>query len=182
MGWHIWHNNSFSPFYRAEQDYAEFRQYADFLKVVMYNNCGGPRLASYVGSVSRTIFGDLPAESVLDLTYGVQNYREPDLAELPRKGLSAGYVEKETKRAVAGVSSPSAESAAPANALGATKIWPGIDIDIPTAQGEKKTEPQDVRDAVRAALSAGADGVILSRKYSEMRLANLRAVEEVVRA
>jgi len=24
MGWHIWHNNSFSPFYRAEQDYAEF--------------------------------------------------------------------------------------------------------------------------------------------------------------
>lgn len=182
VGWHIWHNNSFSPFYRAEQDYAELRQYSDFLKVVMYNNCGGPRLASYVDSVSRTIFGDLPPEGVLKLTYGVQNYQEPDLAELPRKGLSAGYVEKETKRAVAGVSSPSAERTAPANASGATKIWPGIDIDIPTGQGEKKTEPQDVRDAVRAALLAGADGVILSRKYSEMRLANLRAVEEALRA
>src|SRR5205823_260935 len=44
IGWHIWHNNSFSPFYRAEQDYAEFAKYSDFLKVVMYNNCGGPRL------------------------------------------------------------------------------------------------------------------------------------------
>jgi len=32
-----------------------------------------------------------------------------------------------------------------------------------------------VREAVRAAFRAGADGVILSRKYSEMRLANLRA-------
>jgi len=182
VGWHIWHNNSFSPFYRAEQDYAALSRHSDFLKVVMYNNCGGARLASYVNSVSRTIFGDLLPEGVLDLTYRVQNYQEPDLAELPRNGLSAGYVETETRRAVAGVSSPSAESASSANALGTTKIWPGIDIDIPTGQGEKKTEPQDVRDAVRAALSAGADGVILSRKYSEMRLANLRAVEEALRA
>jgi hypothetical protein len=40
IGWHIWHNNSFSPFYRAEQDYGEFQKYADFLKVVIYNLCG----------------------------------------------------------------------------------------------------------------------------------------------
>jgi hypothetical protein len=46
--------------------------------------------------------------------------------------------------------------------------------------GEKKTEPQDVRDAVRAALGAGADGVILSCKYSEMRLVNLRAAGEAL--
>ena len=38
-----------------------------------------------------------------------------------------------------------------------------------------------MRDAVRAALGAGADGVILSRKYSEMRLANLRAAGEALR-
>ena len=23
IGWHVWHNNTFSPFYRAEQDYGE---------------------------------------------------------------------------------------------------------------------------------------------------------------
>src|SRR5262249_2988362 len=81
VGWHVWHNNSFSPFYRAEQDYAEFRNYSDFLKIVTYNNCGGPRMASYVNSMSRTILGDFSAEDVLDMTYKVQSYKqEPTLA------------------------------------------------------------------------------------------------------
>src|SRR5205823_3109259 len=164
VGWHIWHNNSFSPFFRAEQDYAEFRKYSDFLKVVMYNNCGGPRLASYANSVRRTIFGDFSPEEVLGLTYKVQNFQEANLPELSRKALSADYVERETRRAVAGVSAESEPGAGTRNTV---KIWPGIDIDIPTGQDEKKTEPQDVRDAVRAALGAGANGLILSRKYSE---------------
>jgi hypothetical protein len=168
VGWHIWHNNSFSPFYRAEQDYADLRPYSDFLKVVMYNNCGGPRLASYVNSVSGTILADFSPEEVLGMTYKIQNYKETSLSELPRKGLSANYVERETRRALASIG-------------GAVRIWPGIDIDIPTGRDEKKTEPRDVREAVRAALHAGADGVVLSRKYSEMRLANLRAAGDALR-
>jgi hypothetical protein len=185
VGWHIWHNNSFSPFYRAEQDYPEFRKYSDFLKVVVYNNCGGPRLASYVNSMSHTMLGDFSPEEVLGLTYKAQNYQEANLAELARKGLSANYVERETRRAVVGVSSQSPESANATktpSAGGNVRIWPGIDIDIPTGKDEKKTEPQDVLEAVRAAFSGGADGVILSRKYSEMRLANLRAAGEALRA
>jgi len=181
VGWHIWHNNSFSPFYRAEQDYAEFRKYSDFLKVVIYNNCGGPRLASYANSLSRTIFGDFTADEVLGLTYKVQDYQGANLAEVGRKGLPADYVARETRRAVTGVSSHLDESEAAASTRRTPKIWPGIDIDIPTGQDEKKTEPQDVRDAVRAALGAGTEGVILSRKYSEMRLANLRAAGEALR-
>ena len=165
VGWHVWHNNSFSPFYRAEQDYADFRNYSDFLKVVMYNNCGGPRMASYVKAVSRTILGDLSPDEVLALTYKQQNYKEAVLGELPRRGLSADYVARETRRALAGAGDR-------------VKIWPGIDIDIPTGADEKKTTPEDVREAVRAALDAGAHGVLLSRKYSEMRLANLRAAGE----
>jgi hypothetical protein len=46
VGWHIWHNNSFSPIYRAEQDLSELNKYSDFLKMVMYHNCGGERMAS----------------------------------------------------------------------------------------------------------------------------------------
>ena len=105
-----------------------------------------------------------------------------NLAELARKGLPADYVQRETRRAVLGVSSDSAEVDPAAKTPGIPKIWPGIDIDIPTGQDEKKTQPQDVRDSVRAALHAGADGVILSRKYSEMRLANLRAAGESLRS
>src|ERR1700748_2119235 len=33
IGWHIWHNNSFSPIYRAEQDLSELSKYSDFLKM-----------------------------------------------------------------------------------------------------------------------------------------------------
>jgi len=168
IGWHIWHNNSFSPFYRAEQDYADFSQYSDFLKVVMYNNCGGPRLAQYVENVHRTLFADLATEQILELTYGLQQYREQPLDRIPQQGLSSNFVLRETRRALAGVDPH-------------VKIWPGIDIDIPTGTNEKKTQPDDVYQAVKAAFQGGAHGVLLSRKYSEMKLENLRAAGRAIR-
>jgi hypothetical protein len=61
------------------------------------------------------------------------------------------------------------------------KIWPGIDIDIPTAANDKKTQPEDVYRSVRAALQGGANGVLLSRKYSEMKLENIRAAGRAIR-
>ena len=75
---------------------------------------------------------------------------------------------RETKRAIAGA--------------GPTlKIWPGIDIDIPDAATSKKSQPDDVSAAVKAAFDGGAHGVLLSRKYSEMRLANLRGAGRAIR-
>jgi hypothetical protein len=41
--------------------------------------------------------------------------------------------------------------------------------------------PEDVHGAVQATFDAGAHGLILSRKYSEMRLANLRAAGRAIR-
>jgi hypothetical protein len=168
IGWHIWHNNSFSPFYRAEQDYAEFSEYSDFLKVVMYNLCGGERLAQYVRSVNRSLFADLAPERVLDFTYDVQQYHDRPLDALAAAGLGSDYVLRETRRAVAGVKSN-------------VKVWPGIDVDIPTAATSKKTQPDDVYAAVKAAFDGGAHGVLLSRKYSEMRLDNLRGAGRALR-
>ncbi|MCE5309363.1 MAG: hypothetical protein LLG20_17115, partial [Acidobacteriales bacterium] len=60
VGWHIWHNNSFSPLYRAEQDIHELAKYSDFLKWVMYHNCGGERMVSYIDSVAATLYADIP--------------------------------------------------------------------------------------------------------------------------
>ncbi len=60
-------------------------------------------------------------------------------------------------------------------------IWPGIEIDIPTGEKEKKTTPEDVYQAVKATFDGGAHGIILSRKYSEMRLDNLRAAGRAIR-
>src|SRR3984885_13176255 len=164
VGWHIWHNNSFNPIYRAEQDLAVLAPYSDFLKIVIYNNCGGERMARYVENLSQSIYGDLPGQESLEFHYRVLNYQERSLAEIPFTGLSADYVYRETKRARDGLSGAK------------TLLWPGIDIDIPTAENSSKCTPEGVREAVLAAFRGGCDGVLLSRKYSEMRLANLRSV------
>src|SRR2546429_3335540 len=62
VGFHIWHANSFSPFFRAEQNYAELAAVADFLKVVVYNNCGGPRYPHHIWKGRSTVFPDRAKE------------------------------------------------------------------------------------------------------------------------
>jgi hypothetical protein len=163
VGFHIWHVNSFSPFFRAEQNYAEFAKVADFLKIVVYNNCGGPRYASYLDNMATGILHDLPRGEAWRVNNEWLGYGdEATLDKLPTVGLSADYVFRETKRAVAGVQ-------------GKCKIYPGIDIDVPTDAGQKKTSPEDVYAATAGGLKGGADGILFSRKYSEMKLANLAA-------
>lgn len=169
VGWHIWHNNSFNPIYRAEQDLQVLSEYSDFLKMVIYHNCGGERMASYIDSVSQTIYGDTPKQMLLDFEYSVMNYKERSYAEIPFTGLSSDYVYRETKRAIDGIAGKK------------TLIWPGIDIDIPTENNHSKCTPEGTKDAVLAAFHAGAQGVILSRKYSEMKLANLKGAGDAVR-
>jgi hypothetical protein len=169
VGWHIMHLVTMSPFYRAEQDYARLAHVADYIKPCPYNNCGGPRFARYIRNVQSTIFRDLTPQEVLDLHYKILGYEgEASLDRLPTAGLSADYVARETRRALADVQ-------------GAVPIYPGIDIDIPTALNEKRTQPSDVKAAVLAAFKAGAPGVVLSRKYAEMKLTNLAGAGEALR-
>jgi hypothetical protein len=60
VGWHICSTNSFNPIYRAEQDLAAIAPVSDFLKIVMYHNCAGERMAGYIDSVHQTLYGDVP--------------------------------------------------------------------------------------------------------------------------
>jgi hypothetical protein len=169
VGWHIWHNTSFNPIYRAEQDWQELSKYSDFIKVVMYNNCGGERMALYVDNIGSTLYGDLTKQQLTEFTYEVMGYKERSYDEIPYTGLSSDYVYRETKRALEGVAGTK------------TQIWPGLDIDIPTEENNSKRTPQSVKDAVSAAFRAGAPGIILSRKYSEMKLTNLSGAGDAIR-
>ncbi len=126
VGWHIWHNNSFNPIYRAEQDLHELSSHSDFIKVVMYNNCGGERMALYADNIGSTIYGDLSKPAIIEMNYAMMNLKERSYAEIPHTGLSSDYVFRETKRALAGIEGTK------------TLIWPGIDIDIPTEKGNSK--------------------------------------------
>jgi hypothetical protein len=161
--------NSFSPFFRAEQNYAELARTADYLKIVLYNNCGGPRYARYLENVGATLFHDVPIADLERLHNHWLGYdKEAPVSELSTAGLSPAYVFSETRRALTG-------------AQRKCKIYPGIDIDIPTRAGEKKTLPEDVYASTAAGLKAEADGILFSRKYSEMKLVNLAAGGKAVR-
>jgi hypothetical protein len=168
FGFHIMQNMTFSPFYRAEEDYSRTKDYADYLKIATYNNAAGPRIAAYLDRLTGSIFHDATPQDFLPFFYKIMNYQEGPYEELHSTGLSADYVARETRRAKAGVG-------------GKTKIYPGIDIDVPTKLTDKRTKPDDVRRSVRAAFEAGADGVVLSREYVEMWLANLSAAGETLR-
>jgi len=169
VGFHIEHVNSFNPIFRATRRYDELGQKADFLKVVVYNNCGGERYAHFIQNVGSTVFRDVPKEELLRFNNHLLNYaNEADLNDLAKAGLSPDYVARETKRAVEGVQ-------------GKCRILPGIDIGIPTGRNSRKASAEDSYAATRAALTSGADGVIFSRKYSEMNLANIAAAGRAVR-
>lgn len=98
----------------------------------------------------------------------ILGYEDMKYEGLAKSGMPADYVARETRRALDGVT-------------GNCRIYPGIDIDIPTALTDKRTTPDDVHASTLAALKAGAQGVILSRKYSEMKLTNLAGAGRAIR-
>jgi hypothetical protein len=163
LGWHIWHNVSFSPFHRAEMDYAEIAKISDYIKPVLYSNSAGERIKSFADSVSENVFADLPARDTLAMLYQMLDYQEAPYDRVTAAGLSPDYVRRETRRTVDDV------AAAP----GPVEVWPGIDIDVPVPRGASLCTPESVKQTVLAAFEGGATGVVLSRNYAEMKPENL---------
>lgn len=193
VGWHVYHYISFSPFYRADQDYAEMSKFSDFIKVVTYNNCAGPRFHTWISSICQSLFADATPKEVYPLVQKLLGLDEVPFDQLPATGFSPEYVRRETERAIAGVD-------------GCCQIYPGIDLDIPvrgaprrgrvrgnaagttgldSQQPEEANLTQCTREGVKAATLAafagGAQGVVLSRKYSEMRLDILSGAGDAIR-
>ena len=170
VGWHVWHAHSFSPFFRAQTDLKKLSNYSDFLKMTVYDNLGGTRMETYITSASKTIYGDMPIEEALEFEYRIMGYRGRSYVELPYVGLDSTYVYNETKRCVADVEGTK------------TEIWPGLDVDISNMNVEySHTAPPGIRACTKACFDAGGKGLVISRKYSEMKLANLAAVGDTLR-
>jgi hypothetical protein len=170
IGWHTWHNMSFSPFMRAEEDFSAMTAYSDFIRPAIYNNVAGGRFLGFVEGAHNSVYGDLTPEATLDLLYHQQNYtNEVPYAKLNAAGLSTDYVERETRRAVDSV------------AGSATQIWPGVDIDVPLRDGMTPLTVEAVGRAVTATFHGGAQGIILSRNYVEMKPENLSGAGDALR-
>ncbi len=171
IGWHIWQNVSFSPFQRAEEDYGLLKQYSDFIRPAVYNNVAGERYHAFAAAAHVGVFGDLPADEVLALMYRMQGYDEPPYGKVSQTGLSARYVERETRRALEGV----------AGGPRPVDVWPGIDIDVPVPAGVSRCTPEGVKAAVKGVFQGGGTGIILSRNYVEMKPENLSAAGDALR-
>jgi hypothetical protein len=168
VGWHIDHQpSSWDLVYRAELTYEEMAPYSDFLKFIAYHDVLAPRIRFwYLARLQRTVLSELSLEESLDLYYDLFGYdksKEPKLADLDKHGFSPDYVFRETKRSVA-------------SAAGKTKIYPGIGFDVPWGSTTFQGDPETVYQAVLKAFEAGADGIVVSREYEEMRVPNLKAV------
>jgi hypothetical protein len=170
-GWHIEHSSTFSHLYRAEKEIKEMEGYTDILKEVMYHNCAGERMvARVINRQQPGVYGDFTKEELLmDFEYKVMNFRERALDQIAYTGFSSDYVYREAKRAMDGAAGTK------------IAIWPGIDIDIPTNANSSSCTPGGTREAVLAAFKTGVPGIVLSRKYSEMKLANLSGAGEAIR-
>jgi hypothetical protein len=170
VGWHVDHQrSSWDPVYRAELSYAEMAPYSDFIKIILYHAVLGPRIRSwYLERLHRTILSEVSLDQSLELYYALFGYdrnTEPKVGELAAKGFSSDYVYRETKRSVA-------------SAAGKTKIYSGIGFDVP---GSAPDGLETIYEATLKAFEAGAGGIVVSRDYQEMRVANLKAVGRAVR-
>jgi hypothetical protein len=144
--------------------------FADFIRPSVYNNVAGGRFVAFVKNARSSVFGDLPPEVALDVLYRELGYpNEASYDKLAETGFSADYVEREVRRAVECVSGHPVQ------------VWPGVDIDVPVSANESHCTPESVGLAVKAAFKGGAQGIILSRNYTEMKPENLSGAGAALR-
>jgi hypothetical protein len=172
-GVHVWPNINMNPLLSAEHDFAELAPYHDFIKLSLYSNAGGPRMGSYIDSVSQTMYGDLTPEQTLQFHYRVMNYDEAPLDRVRQVGLKNDFVYQESKRALEALHGTD------------TMLLAGIDVDIPTEIEKRSgatnlavTTRADVKKLVIQTFQAGVPGIVISRQYSEMKLDNLSGVND----
>jgi hypothetical protein len=140
-------------------DFEEIAKFSDFIKPVLYSNCAGERIKSFDDCVRKNVFGDLEPEQELQMLYRMLDYpKEAPYDQVLQKGLTPDYVERETRR--------TADDAAKSGRK--VEVWPGIDVDVPVPAGASECTTEYVKQTVLAAFKGGAQGVVLSRNYSEM--------------
>jgi hypothetical protein len=167
VGLGVWQMiDTFNPWLRAQHDPADLRDHADWLKPVLYNVPAGFRFAAYIERLCNTILRDATAEEWAPILYRILGLDEAPFKELAEAGFSPQYVRTQTARYVDAVGPD-------------VKIYPGIGVGVEA--GARVVTPEDIEPMVGAAFDGGASGVMISRNYSELTLANLGAVGSALR-
>jgi hypothetical protein len=170
VGWHLYHwNLTFDIFGRANYDPATLAQFSDYIKPCTYQDASAQRLPRAIQLYGKALLQDMPPAAGMEMLLrimGIDPQSEPSLEELPQRGMSDRSVGRLTASLVEG-------------ADGAMDVIPGIGTDVLQTLEPDKAAASSAT-ATRAAIQAGAAGVILCREYDEMRMETLRAVGEVL--
>jgi hypothetical protein len=171
VGYGIWQViNTYNPYLKAQYDQADYAEYADFLKPVLYNVPAGIRFAQFAQTWQKSILADATpdgAYQALATILGLDDFIAP-LPEAPQAGFPAEYVKRWTANLVADTG-------------GRCKVYPGIGVGVGDGGVSKPIIPDEVKAAVHAGFEGGGSGVLISRNYSEAELVNLEAVGEALR-
>lgn len=171
VGFGIWQLiNTYNPYLRAQYDQADYGNYADFLKPVLYNTPAGLRFSEFAKSWQKGVLADATPEgayNALANVLGLEDYIAP-LAESPAAGFTPDYVRQWTANLIADTG-------------GRCKVYPGIGAGVGDGGGGRPILPEDIKAATLAGFDGGASGVLISRNYSEAELRNLDAVGDALK-
>lgn len=125
--------------------------------------------------VRNLVLNDLSLKQSLQLYYGLFDHdasKQPSVDDLYGKGIGPEYVYREVLRCKQSVGDKA-------------KVYAGIGIDIPwyipNGMEPRPSDPEQLMAAVHRAFDAGADGLLASREYNEMRMSSLKAFGDAVR-
>ena len=176
VGRHVDHQrSSWDIFYRSAVEYQQMANYTDFIKPILYHDIYGPRLRWWViDRWQKLAFNDFDVEETLSIFYDMMGYSPAARVTLDRletQGMGPAYVYDEVKRCVD-------------NVAGKTDVVAGIGIDVLWHGGGMQpyhSDPLRLQKAVYRAVEAGANGLLASREYDEMRHSSLIAFGDAVR-
>ena len=116
--------------------------------------------------MARYLLGDASPSEWTPILYKILGLDEAPFEELPPTGFSPQYVADFTRRHVDAVGPEVA-------------VYPGIGLGVETVA--RDISPADCEAMVEASFDGGAEGVMISRNYSELTLTNLAAVGNALR-
>jgi hypothetical protein len=149
VGWHLWHRGrGFSPIMRAEEDYEELLEISDFVKPAIFTNPAGNRFLEEAIALSQTIFADLDLDQTVAALYKFNGWpNEGTAQQIKHQPFSTNYVKAEVRLAKEQLK-------------GRVKLYAGIAAAHYTNATTTPETPEQVKADIRAAVEAGADGLL----------------------
>jgi len=168
VGYHVQNHTMLMDFaWRAGDRPEVIAEYADWIKLSVYPAVSGTRGKGRLRKMNRTLLADLPDSTGRDFLRGIMGRTaadEPDwFAESPA-GFAPSWIEKEIRRWK--------------QAVPDRPVYSGLGIGVPG--GEAAETPEYITACTQAGYDGGADGILLSRDYGEMRQELVAAAGRVI--